>query len=65
MGATRQMFPELAGDLSTIPVGDLQDIIVEIYSGTMSFGRLPEWVDWYHYCCRVSYIAMPSRLLVR
>ena len=24
MGVTRQMFPELAGDLSTIPVGDLQ-----------------------------------------
>lgn len=45
----RRMFPELFGDLDTLPLDTLMLALEEIASGTSSFGPLQEWRDWYHY----------------
>ena len=49
MGDEREMFPELLGDLREISAYDLQKPLVEIASGTSSFGPMREWNLWYHY----------------
>jgi hypothetical protein len=49
MGEQRKMFGELQGDLDRLPVTSLQDALVEIASGTSSFGEMVEWTDWYHH----------------
>jgi hypothetical protein len=49
MGNNRRMYPELAGDLAAIDISGLQDAFEQIYSGTSSFGNLPEWNEWYHF----------------
>jgi hypothetical protein len=49
MGKQRRMYHELQGDLSVLPVQDIQDPLAEIASGTGSFGPMREWDDWYHY----------------
>ena len=45
----RRMFPELLGDLDTLPAAVLQEPLVEIASGTSTFGPQPEWQAWYPY----------------
>lgn len=45
----RRMFAELAGDLDSLDAQSLQAPLVEISSGTTSFGAMAEWDDWYHY----------------
>ncbi len=49
MGATRKMYPELAGDLSKLSPMFLQDPLTDIITGNRSFGPMQEWTDWYHY----------------
>lgn len=49
MGDERQMFPELLGDLDAVSAYDLQKPLIEIASGTSSFGPMREWHIWYHY----------------
>lgn len=49
MGETRAMFRDLLGDLSTLPIRDIQTALFEIASGTKSFGERAEWTDWYHH----------------
>ncbi|HWT98575.1 MAG TPA: hypothetical protein VN229_13205 [Terriglobales bacterium] len=45
----RRLFNELLGDLDKLSTTELQDALVEIASGTSSFGPMPEWHAWYHY----------------
>lgn len=49
MGAERRMFHELLGDLEQLSTSELQKPLVDIASGTSSFGPMPEWSIWYHY----------------
>jgi len=50
MSPERKMYSELLGDLSNIPINGLQTAMVEIASGTSSFGSLDgEWRQWFHY----------------
>ena len=49
MGETRQFYPELCGDLSTLAIEDIQRPLFEIASGTKAFGELREWTEWYHH----------------
>lgn len=49
MGETRKMYDELLGDLDYISTEQIQQILVEIASGTSSFGEMEEWTNWYHY----------------
>lgn len=49
MGEQRRMFPELLGDLASLPVQDIQAPLGEISSGFSSFGPMKEWNSWYHY----------------
>ncbi|MES2185542.1 MAG: hypothetical protein V4505_13395 [Pseudomonadota bacterium] len=46
---SRRMFDELHRDLASISVRELMEPLVEIASGTGSFGPMPEWHSWYHY----------------
>lgn len=49
MSETRGMFPELLGDLTTLPLDQIQTPLFEIASGTRAFGEMDEWTQWYHY----------------
>jgi hypothetical protein len=49
MGEKRRMFTELMGDLTALPTDDLIKPLVEIATGTGSFGPRKEWSDWFHY----------------
>lgn len=49
MGNERRLFHELLGNLEEISTRDLQVPLVEIATGTSSFGSMKEWRDWYHY----------------
>jgi hypothetical protein len=49
MGDERRLYPELLGDLGSLPIEDIQAPLVEIASGTGSFGPSEEWDSWYHY----------------
>ncbi|GAA7769364.1 MULTISPECIES: hypothetical protein [Cupriavidus] len=49
MGEQRRMFTELLGDLDKLTASELQEPLVEIASGTSSFGPQEEWHKWYHY----------------
>lgn len=49
MGAERRMFPELLGDLASIPVQQIEAPLAEISSGMSAFGPKEEWNSWYHY----------------
>jgi hypothetical protein len=49
MGQKREMFTNLMGDLTAVPVADLFKALNEIASGTAAFGPLPEWSQWLHY----------------
>lgn len=49
MGETRRMFTELRGDLATLPIEDINKPLREIASGTICFGEMREWNEWYHY----------------
>ena len=49
MGESRKMFDELLGDLDYIGTEQIQQVLVEIASGTSSFGEMDEWTDWFHY----------------
>jgi hypothetical protein len=43
------MFHELLGDPEPLSTSELEKPLVEIASGTSSFGPRPEWSIWYHY----------------
>src|SRR5262245_1783512 len=49
MGETREMYPELQGDLATLPAEDIQRPLAEIASGYSAFGPMDEWNEWYYY----------------
>lgn len=49
MGDERRMFPELAGDLATLPISDLQTALEQIATGPPAFGPSEEWTGWFHY----------------
>jgi hypothetical protein len=49
MGDERQMYPELAGDLSSLTARNLQRPLSEITGGLSNFGAYPEWCSWYHF----------------
>jgi hypothetical protein len=49
MSEERRMYPELLGDLSTLPMRELEIPLSEISSGTSAFGPMEEWDNWYHY----------------
>lgn len=49
MGEHRRMFPELRGPLDPLPTSALHEPLVEIASGTLSFGPQREWHAWYHF----------------
>ena len=49
MGEEREMYPELLGDLDQLSDEQLTVPLVEIASGTSSFGPMDEWTEWYHY----------------
>ncbi len=49
MGVEREMYDHLCGDLSQLPVDQLNEPLEEISGGTRSFGPLEEWSEWYHY----------------
>lgn len=49
MGEERRLFPDLLGDLASLPIQDIEQALVEIASGTCSFGPMEEWNSWYHY----------------
>lgn len=49
MGAKREMYPQLLGDLDALPDGDIARGLEEIASGSSSFGPFQEWIEWYHY----------------
>jgi hypothetical protein len=49
MGSERLMFHNLMGDVSALPVADLFAPLMEITSGTSSFGPYDEWKEWCHY----------------
>ena len=49
MGEQRRMFTELQGQISELGPDELQKPLEEIASGATCFGRLDEWVRWYHY----------------
>ncbi len=49
MGDVRKMYPELLGDLGEVSTYDLMKPLIEIASGTGSFGPTREWNTWYHY----------------
>ena len=49
MGDVRKMYPELLGDLGEVSTYDLKKPLIEIASGTGSFGPTGEWNTWYHY----------------
>lgn len=45
----RRMYPELLGDLNTLSIPQLQDVLTEIASGNCCFGPHEEWSAWFHY----------------
>lgn len=49
MGAEREMYPKLLGDLVALPDDDIMRPLEEITSGLSCFGLLEEWVEWYQY----------------
>lgn len=49
MGDTRKMYTDLLGDLEQMDIDCIHDALVEIGSGTVCFGHLEEWTDWYLY----------------
>jgi hypothetical protein len=49
MSEERRMFDELLGDLDALPIAELRQVLEEIASGTVSFGSLDEWRDWFLY----------------
>ena len=50
MGERRKMFTQLQGDLNLVAALDLREALVEIASGTSSFGQMSdEWPDWFHH----------------
>jgi hypothetical protein len=49
MGEERKMFGYLAGDLDQLSVRELEAPLVELASGTSSFGEMAEWTSWFHY----------------
>ena len=49
MGESRKIYDELLGDLDYIATDQIQQILVEIATGTSSFGEMDEWTTWYHY----------------
>lgn len=49
MAQEREMYPRLLGDLDTLQDSEIEKALEEIASGTSSFGRYEEWVQWYHY----------------
>ena len=49
MSEERRMFDELLGDLDILPVAELRYVLEEIATGTVSFGSLDEWRDWFLY----------------
>jgi hypothetical protein len=49
MGDEREMYPELLGNLDEVSTYDLKKPLIEIASGTGSFGPMKEWTTWYHY----------------
>ena len=57
MGEVRELYPELLGELDHLTDEQLHKPLVEIASGTSSFGPMDEWIEWYHY--------LLPRLLVR
>lgn len=49
MSEKRKMFPELLGDLNSLPDELLLDAVEEIVSGLTCFGPFEEWLEWYDY----------------
>ena len=49
MGEKRRMYSELLGELDQLGAQQIQRMLIEIASGTSSFGAFDEWTDWYHY----------------
>ena len=49
MGDERYLFDYLCGDIDRVPPDRLMRPLEEIASGTINFGVLGEWTDWYHY----------------
>ena len=49
MAPEREMFPQLLGDIATLPDDAVMQPLEEIASGSSNFGLLAEWVEWYHY----------------
>lgn len=49
MAHERKMYRRLLGDLDALPDGDLEEALVEIAAGPVSFGPRDEWTEWYHY----------------
>src|SRR4051794_10800433 len=49
MGDVRKMYPQLRGDLDALPDEVIERSLVEIATGTSSFGPFEEWIAWYHY----------------
>ena len=49
MGETRQMYPQLLGDLEKLSADEIQKPMADIASGYSAFGPMDEWYQWYHY----------------
>ncbi len=49
MGKERKIYPELSGDLNSIPIEKLIRPLEEIASGISAFGLMEEWDEWFHY----------------
>ncbi|WP_126012809.1 hypothetical protein [Sphingomonas zeae] len=49
MAPEREMYPQLLGDIATLPDDAVMQPLEEIASGSSNFGLLAEWVEWFHY----------------
>jgi hypothetical protein len=49
MGGDRRIYHELKGDLDTLDVQLLVEVLREISGGNTSFGSFQEWTEWFHY----------------
>lgn len=49
MSESRKMFPELLGDLESLPDETVTDALQEIVSGLACFGPYKEWHEWFDY----------------
>src|SRR5690349_7259505 len=49
MGEERRFYPKLLDDLGSLRIDEIEAPLVEISSGTGSFGPRDEWNTWYHY----------------